>query len=46
MNTFQLQRYYGWGNLKTAKKYVHLSGKDLQEAMMEASPIESMQNKA
>lgn len=44
MNTFQLQRFYGWENLKTARKYVHLSGRDLQEAMTEASPIENMQN--
>jgi len=45
MNTFQLQRFYGWENLKTALKYVHLSGRDLQEAILEASPIENMQNK-
>lgn len=42
MNATQLRQMYGWKSLKTAIKYIHLSGRDVKEAMKDASPIDSL----
>ncbi|MBS3793098.1 tyrosine-type recombinase/integrase [Candidatus Bipolaricaulota bacterium] len=42
MNVSQLKQMYGWEQLETAKKYIHLSGRGVKEAIQEASPIDRL----
>jgi site-specific recombinase XerD len=42
MEPFALQRLFGWENISTALKYVHMSGAALREAHAKASPVDRL----
>jgi site-specific recombinase XerD len=42
MEPFALQRLFGWENISTALKYVHMSGAALREAHARASPVDRL----
>jgi site-specific recombinase XerD len=42
MDPFALQRLFGWENISTALKYVHLAGTALREAHAKASPVDRL----
>jgi len=42
MDVFSLKRIFGWEQLETAMKYVHMSGKRLEEAARKSSPVDSL----
>lgn len=42
LDVFSLQRMFGWEQLETAMRYVHMSGKRLEEAARKSSPIDSL----
>lgn len=42
MDPFALQRLFGWENIETALKYVHMAGTALREAHAKASPIDRL----
>lgn len=41
MDAFSLRRQFGWENMETAMKYVHMTGGRLAEKMKDASPIDN-----
>ncbi len=42
MEPFALQRLFGWENIQTALKYVHMAGTALREAHAKASPVDRL----
>jgi len=42
LDAFSLQRLFGWEELDTAMRYVHMSGKRLEEATKDTSPVDSL----
>lgn len=42
LDVFSLQRLFGWERVETAMRYVHMSGRALQEAFARASPIDGL----
>lgn len=42
LDTFSLKIQFGWEQIKTALKYVHLSGKQVQESYMHCSPVDNL----
>lgn len=42
MDPFALQRLFGWENIQTALKYVHMAGTALREAHAKASPVDRL----
>lgn len=42
LDVFSLQRMFGWEQLETAMKYVHMSGKRFEEAARKSSPVDSL----
>ncbi len=42
MDPFALQRLFGWENISTALKYVHMAGTALREAHAKASPVDRL----
>lgn len=42
MDAFSLRRQFGWENMETAMKYVHMTGGRLAEKMKDASPIDNL----
>jgi len=42
LDVFSLQRLFGWERVETAMRYVHLSGRALQEAFSRASPVDRL----
>ncbi|WP_448377426.1 tyrosine-type recombinase/integrase, partial [Fervidobacterium sp.] len=42
MDPFALQRLFGWENIQTALKYVHMAGTALREAHAKASPVDKL----
>jgi len=42
LDVFSLQRLFGWGKVETAMRYVHMSGRALQEAFIRASPVDRL----
>lgn len=40
LDVFSLKRQFGWEQVDTAMKYVHMSGRGLQEAFSRASPVD------
>lgn len=45
MKPFALQRLFGWENIQTALKYVHMTGMTLREAHAKASPVDGLLEK-
>jgi site-specific recombinase XerD len=45
MEPFALQRLFGWENIQTALKYVHMAGTALREAHAKASPVDRLLEK-
>mgnify|MGYP006282679521 CR=1 FL=1 len=46
LNAFQLKRQFGWEQIETALRYVHLSDKSLQESYRNSSPMDNLENKS
>ena len=44
MDTFTLQRLYGWENVQTAMRYVNAAAPALREAHAKASPVDRLLN--
>lgn len=42
LDVFSLQRLFGWERVETAMRYVHMSGRALQEAFARTSPIDRL----
>lgn len=42
MSTFHLKEFFGWENVETAEKYVHISGKGVRESIAQYSPLENL----
>ena len=42
LDVFSLQRLFGWEKVETAMRYVHMSGRALQEAFIRASPVDKL----
>ena len=42
LDVFSLQRLFGWERVETAMRYVHLSGRALQEAFSRPSPVDRL----
>ena len=42
LDVFSLQRLFGWEKVETAMRYVHMSGRALQEAFSRASPVDRL----
>ena len=42
LNAFQLKRQFGWEEIETALRYVHLSDKSLQESYLNSSPMDNL----
>jgi integrase/recombinase XerD len=42
MDVFSLRTQFGWENMETAMKYVHMSGSRLAEKMKDASPMDNL----
>lgn len=42
MEPFALQRLFGWENIQTALRYVHMAGTALREAHAKASPVDRL----
>ncbi len=43
-DVFTLQRILGHSDISTCMIYVHLSGKDIQQAMLKFSPVDRLKN--
>ena len=43
LNAFQLKRQFGWEQIETALRYVHLSDKSLQESYRNSSPMDNLE---
>ncbi|MFQ5796968.1 MAG: tyrosine-type recombinase/integrase [Candidatus Bipolaricaulia bacterium] len=42
LDVFSLQRLFGWEKVETAMRYIHMSGRALQEAFSRASPVDRL----
>lgn len=42
LDPFSLKRQFGWAQMKTALRYVHMSNKALQESYRKSSPIDNL----
>lgn len=42
MDPFSLKRQFGWENMQSAMKYIHITGKRLSETFKKNSPIDNM----
>jgi len=45
LDVFSLQKMFGWEQLQTAMRYVHMSGKRIEEAAKRCSPVDSLNNR-
>lgn len=42
LTAFQLKSQFGWGEIDTALRYIHLSDKSLQESYRNSSPLDNL----
>ena len=42
LDIFSLKRQFGWEQMETALKYVHMSDKALQESYSNSSPMDNL----
>lgn len=42
LDAFSLKRQFGWEKIQTALRYVHMSGKKVQEAYLNSSPMDNL----
>ena len=42
LDAFSLQKQFGWEEIETALRYVHMSGEKVQEAYMNSSPMDNL----
>ncbi|MCF7875970.1 site-specific integrase [Candidatus Bipolaricaulota bacterium] len=44
LDAFSLKRQFGWKQMRTALKYVHMSDKALQESYRNSSPMDNLES--
>lgn len=42
LDPFALKRQFGWEQMRTALRYVHMSGEKVQEAYLRSSPMDNL----